>query len=102
VLARGKLAAPGENGGRLHEATALPTLVWRQQLAGRGQAPALVGSEDELLVAHHDVELLSENAALFLHVVELALQPIVDRGGDHRDDERQRHRQHLGQIARVR
>jgi len=55
---------------------------------------ALVGVEGDLPAAGSLVELFSEDAPFFFDVVELALQPIVDRGGDHHDDELQRHGQH--------
>jgi hypothetical protein len=63
-------------------------------LAGGGEPPALVGGEGELLATCHGIDLFLQHAPLFLHVVEFPLQSIVDRGGDHRDQERQRHGQH--------
>jgi hypothetical protein len=35
----------------------------------------------------------------FFAIVEIALQPLVDRGGDHHDDELQRHGQHQGPVC---
>ncbi len=94
VLPGGKLPEPSENGGWLHEVATLPTFVWREQLAGRGQLPTLVGGERQPLATRSGVELLSKDAPLFFDIVEFALQPIVDRRRDHHDDELQRHGQH--------
>ncbi len=94
VLLRGQLAEPGENRLRLHEPAALAPLVRGELLAGGGKATALVCRECELLAARGGVQLFLQNALLFFDVVELALQPIVDRGCDHHDQELQRHGQH--------
>ena len=53
-----------------------------------------LGTKSNLLAAGQGVELLLEDAPLFFNVVELALQTIDDRGGDHHDEELQRHEQH--------
>jgi len=42
VLPGGEVAKPSKNDGRLHEVAALSTLVWREQLAGRGQPPTFL------------------------------------------------------------
>ena len=94
VLLRGQLAEPGENRLRLHEPAALAPLVRGELLACGGKATALVCRECELLAARGGVQLFLQNALLFFDVVELALQPIVDRGCDHHDQELQRHGQH--------
>src|ERR1019366_4031859 len=62
-----------------------------EQLPGRGQAATLLGGEDDFLAARDGIELLSKDAPFFFDIVELVLRPIVDRGGDHHDDELQRH-----------
>jgi hypothetical protein len=91
---RGELAKPGENRLGPDQPAAFPTLVRGERLAGGSETAALVGGEGDLLAARDSVELFLENAPLFFDVVELALQTIVDRGGDRHDNELQRHGQH--------
>ena len=64
----------------------MPDFV-RLALAGRSR---WVRSEDRAPSSSSPLK----DASLFLHEVELASQPVVDRGGDHHDEELQRHGQH--------
>jgi hypothetical protein len=61
-----------------------------------------VGGEGQPLAGRSRAELFPEHAPLFLHEVELPLQPVVDRGGDHHDENLQRPGPHRGQPARSR
>jgi hypothetical protein len=94
VLPRSHLAEPRQNRPRLDQLAALPALVGGEQLGGLGQPAALLGAEGELLAARGGVKLFPEHAPLFLHVVKLPLQPVVDRGGDHHDEKLPRDGQH--------
>ena len=89
-----KVAEPGPYRRRVDDLAALPAFVGGKQPPGSRKATPLFGGEEEPLADGQRRELLSEHTHLFLRVVELPLQPVVDRGGDHHDEELQRHRQH--------
>jgi hypothetical protein len=93
VLLRDELAEPVQNGRRLHDGAARSAFIRGEQLARRGQAATLLGREGDLLAAHDGIGPFPKDAPFFFDIVESALQPIVDRAGDRRDDELQRQRQ---------
>src|ERR1039457_4763880 len=98
VLPRRQPAKPGQDRPRLDDLAALPSLLGAQLYAQKRQATTLIRGEGNTLFARGGVKDLLENPNLLQRVVELALQSLVDRRSDHRDEKLKRERKHWSPL----